>query len=452
MSRDPITITSAEVIDLRVPTSDQMLGSDPFHKAPDYSSAVLHLETSAGLRGVSVVFTVGAGTDWICYGIRDLCRLIVGTSLEDFTAAPFKLYRRLIDHHQLRWLHDGVFRMAAGSVLNAMWDLWAKSLDKPLWKLLVDLEPEFVADCIDWRNIGDALTRDEAVAILGTSQANAQQREAKMDERGPRAYCTAGWLGLSDEEILATIRKLQGQGFNSFKLKVGQDSVADVQRIRFMREAIGPSSQLMVDANQYWGLDEAKHHIDQYQPFGLKWVEEPIARDDVLGYIELAETFADASFDFACGEQAASPVIFKQLLKSGAIKYCQIDAVRVAGVNDVMAIILMAAKFGVPVCPHGGGIALCNMIQHYGMWDQIAVSGHSETQLVEYIDFLQDAVEQPVEVRDGCYVTPTAPGWGLEFLPDFIEQHRFPEGDVWKTRSPLKKGVTYEVAETRENP
>ena len=445
MSKNSIKITSAEVIDLRVPTSDQMLGSDPFHKAPDYSSAVLHLETNDDLRGTSVVFTVGAGTDWICHGIEDLCQLVIGTSLEDFAAAPINLYRRLIDHHQLRWLHDGVFRMAAGAVINAMWDLWAKSLGKPLWKLLVDLEPEFVADCIDWRNIGDVLTRDEAITILQKSQGNAKQREAEMSTRGPKAYCTAGWLGLSNEEILATIRKLQDQGFDSFKLKVGQDSDQDVKRIEFMRDAIGSSSQLMVDANQYWGVEEAKRHIDRYRPFGLKWVEEPIARDDVLGYVELAETFADASFDFACGEQAASPVIFKQLLKSAAIKYCQIDAVRVAGVNDVMAIILMAAKYNVPVCPHGGGIALCNMIQHYGMWDQIAVSGHSNTQLVEYIDFLQESVEHPVKVHDGCYVTPKAKGWGLEFLPEFIQQHRFPDGDVWKNRSPMKKGVAFEA-------
>ena len=446
MPQHSIKITSADVIDVRVPTSDQLLGSDPFHKEPDYSSAVLHLETNTGLRGVSVVFSIGAGADWICYGIRDLCQLIQGLDLADFAAAPIQLYRRLIDHHQLRWLHDGVFRMAAGAVLNAMWDLWAKSLNKPLWKLLVDLEPEFLADCIDWRNISDALTRDEAVAILEKGRASAKQREEEMALRGPRAYCTAGWLGLSDDEILATIRKLQQQGFDSFKLKVGQDSAQDVQRIRFMRDAIGPDCNLMVDANQFWGLGEAKRHIEQYRPFGLKWIEEPIARDDVLGYLELAETFADADFDFACGEQAASPVIFKQLLKSGAIKYCQIDAVRVAGVNDVMAIILMAAKAGVPVCPHGGGIALCNMIQHYGIWDQIAVSGHSETQFVEYIDFLQEAVEHPVAVRDGCYVTPTAPGWGLEFLPDFIDQHRFPDGAAWKDRDPLKKGAAFEVA------
>lgn len=445
MHDQAITITSAEVIDLRMPTSDRLLGSDPFHKEPDYSSAVLHLETDAGLRGVSVVFTIGAGTDWICYGINDLCQLIVGTTLEEFTAAPIRLYRRLIDHHQLRWLHDGVFRMAAGAVLNAMWDLWAKSLNKPLWKLLVDLEPEFVADCIDWRNVSDALTREEAIAMLRERRPRTGRRESEMEELGPKAYCTAGWLGLSDDEILATIRKLQGQGFDSFKLKVGRDAQQDVQRIRFMRDAIGPDCNLMVDANQYWGLTEAKRHIEHYRPFKLKWIEEPIARDDVLGYVDLAKTFADADFDFACGEQAASPVIFKQLLQSGAIKYCQIDAVRVAGVNDVMAIILMAAKFGVPVCPHGGGIALCNMIQHYGMWDQVAVAGHSETQLVEYIDFLQEAVEHPVKVRNGCYVTATAPGWGLEFLPDFIERHRFPDGEVWKSRPRDRKGATFEV-------
>lgn len=445
MSKPSIRITSANVIDLRVPTSDQMLGSDPFHKEPDYSSALLHLETDSGLRGVSVVFTVGAGTDWICHGIKDLSQLIIGMELSSFTGSPFELYRRLIDHHQLRWLHDGVFRMAAGAIINAMFDLWAKSENKPLWKLLVDLEPEFVADCIDYRNISDALTRDEAVEILKRNRPNVEQREKEMTPLGPKAYCTAGWLGLSDEEILATIRKLQEQGFDSFKLKVGRDSDDDVRRIKFMRESIGAECNLMVDANQYWGLGDAKQHVERYRPFDLKWVEEPVARDDVLSYVELSETFADASFGFACGEQAASPVIFKQLLKSGAIKFCQIDAVRVAGVNDVMAIILMAAKYNVPVCPHGGGIALCNMIQQYGMWDQIAVSGHSDTQLIEYIDFLQESVAQPVEVRDGCYVTPSAPGWGLEFLPEFLEKHSFPDGEVWKTRSPDRKGAAFEV-------
>ena len=290
MANPSIKITDAKVIDLRVPTSDQMLGSDPFHKKPDYSSAVLHLETDAGLRGVSVVFTVGAGTDWICHGIQDLCQLIIGTDLNEFSAAPIKLYKRLIDHHQLRWLHDGVFRMAAGAIINAMFDLWAKSEEKPLWKLLVDLEPEFVADCIDYRNISDALTRDEAVEILKKRRSAVADREKEMATLGPKAYCTAGWLGLSDEQILATIRKLQEQGFDSFKLKVGSDGDADVRRIKFMRDSIGPDCNLMVDANQYWGVNEAKQHVERYRPFGLKWVEEPIARDDVMGYLCLLYT------------------------------------------------------------------------------------------------------------------------------------------------------------------
>jgi L-fuconate dehydratase len=444
--RHDIIITAAKVTDLRVPTSNHMLGSDPFHKEPDYSSAVLQLETNGPQVGMAVVFTIGAGNDWVCHGIEDLCRLVIGSNLADFVAAPIRLYKRLIDHHQLRWLHDGVFRMACGAVLNAMWDLWAKAEDKPLWKLLVDLEPEFVVDCIDWRNIQDALTREEALGILRAGQARKVKRETEMSELGPKAYCTAGWLGLSDEQILATIRSLQQRGFDSFKLKVGQDLERDVARIRFMREAIGPDCNLMVDANQYWGVDEAKMHVEHYRPYALKWVEEPIARDDVLGYLELSKSFADASFGFACGEQGASPVIFKQLLKSGAIEYCQIDAVRVAGVQDVMAIVLMAAKYDVPVCPHGGGIALCTMIQHYGLWDQIAVSGHSDTQLVEYIDFLEEASIHPAQTKGGRYLTPRTAGWGLEFKPEFLADHTYPDGRVWRDRPQSKCGVHYECS------
>jgi L-fuconate dehydratase len=439
-----VRITAAKVIDLRVPTSDKLLGSDPFHIKPDYSSALLHLETDTGLRGVSVVFTVGAGTDWICHGIRDLAQLVVGSELQDFTRSPIELYRRLIDHHQLRWLHDGVFRMACGSILNAMWDLWAKSENKPLWKLLVDLEPEFVVDCIDWRNLKDALTPDEALNILNQASSSKFLREKEMSEVGPKAYCTAGWLGLSNEKILETIQRMRDKGFDAFKLKVGQDLDSDVDRISLLREAIGTETDLMVDANQFLGVDEAKRHLQHFLPYNLKWVEEPIARDDVMGYVELSENFRDASFEFACGEHAASPVIFKQLLKTKAIGYCQIDAVRVAGVNDVMAIILMAAKFQIPVCPHGGGIALCNMIQHIALWDQISVSGHSETQLVEYIDFLQESVTNPVKIRDGHYVTPSEPGWGIEFKEEFLNDHTFPNGKVWKDRPADRCGTRFE--------
>lgn len=445
MSSSDIKITAASVIDVRVPTSDKMLGSDPFHKEPDYSAALLHLDTNAGIRGVSVVFTVGAGVDWICYGIRDLAQLIVGMSLSTFTESPVHLYKRLIDHHQARWLHDGVFRMACGGILNAMWDIWAKAEEVPMWKLLVNLEPSFIVEkCIDWRNIQDALSKDEALEILNRAAANKAKREAEMSETGPKAYCTAGWLGLSNEQIVSTINKLKEKGFDSFKLKVGLDLEKDVERIKFMREAVGPDTNLMVDANQYWGVNEAKAHLKHYLPYNLKWIEEPIARDDVLGYASLAQEFKDASFKMACGEQAASPVIFKQLLQSGAIGYCQIDSTRVAGVNDNMAIILMAAKFNIPVCPHGGGISLCSLIQHYGMWDQIAVSGHSNTQLVEYIDFLSEAQKFPIATKDGHYITPTAHGWGLDFDEKFVADHTFPDGPVWKDRPQNKKGIFYE--------
>jgi L-fuconate dehydratase len=382
----------------------------------------------------------------LCYGIRDLAQIVVGMELEAFVESPIKLYSRLIDHHQARWLHDGVFRMACGAIINAMWDLWAKREEVPLWKLLVDLEPEFIVEhCIDWRNISDALSPAEATDILVRSAQRKETREADMLKLGPKAYCTAGWLGLSDQQIHATIRKLSEVGFDAFKLKVGQDLKSDLARLEFIRGAIGPDTTLMVDANQYWSIAEAKEHMGYYDRYNLKWVEEPIARDDVLGYMELQRTFANETFKIACGEQAASPVIFKQLLKSGAIGYCQIDAVRVAGVNDVMAIILMAAKYDVPVCPHGGGIALCNMIQHYGMWDQIAVSGHSETQLVEYIDFLQDVLVNPVEIKGGHYLAPRASGWGLEFKSDFVKSHSFPEGDVWSDRPDALKGIRFEA-------
>lgn len=446
-----VTITAAEVVDLRVPTSDNMLGSDPFHKEPDYSSAVLHLDTSSGVRGVSVVFTIGAGTDWMCYGIKDLTQMVVGMKLSEFTSNPIHIYRRLIDHHQARWLHDGVFRMACGSILNALWDIWAKTENKPMWKLLTDLEPEFIVHkCIDWRNIQDALSKEEALTILRNGAKNKAKREVEMATQGPKAYCTAGWLGLSNDQILGTIKKLTGSGFDSFKLKVGRNLEADVARIKHMREAIGDSFNLMVDANQYWGVNQAKEHMEHYKPYGLKWVEEPIARDDVLGYVELQEEFKDASFQMACGEQAASPVIFKQLLKSGAIGYCQIDSCRVAGVNDVMAIILMAAKYNVPVCPHGGGIALCNLIQHYGMWDQVAVAGHSNTQLVEYIDFLGEAQLYPVKTINGHYATPTQPGWGLEFNQQFLIDHTYPTGKMWKDRPKNKCGIHYECDHNTE--
>jgi len=438
-----ITITAVDVVDLRVPTSDTLLGSDPFHRKPNYSATITTLSTDSGISGVSVNFTIGAGTDWICYGVKDLAQLVVDTSLDQFIDAPGAFHKNFIDHHQLRWLADGCYRMAVGSIVNAMWDLWAKHEKKPLWKLLVDLPPEKIVQSIDWRYLKDALTPDEALDILRVNKDSCPAREDLMKERGPKAYSTAGWLGLTDDKIIDTINEVKAVGFDSFKMKVGEDLQHDRERLAFIRNAIGESANLMLDANQVWSVDQAIAHMIELAPYHPLWIEEPTARDEVLGFAKIAEALAPYKIGIATGEQVPSPVIFKQLLASGSIAFCQIDATRMGGVNDVLAVILMAAKYGIPICPHGGGIGLCNMIQHYALWDQIAVSARSDIQFVEYLNFLQeDAFVNPVRVDNGSYVTPTSPGWGLEMHPDFIEAHTYPTGYVWVGRE-ASGGVTF---------
>ncbi|NKB71345.1 MAG: mandelate racemase/muconate lactonizing enzyme domain-containing protein [Candidatus Latescibacteria bacterium] len=428
-------IKRAHLVDLRVPTSDTLLGSDPFHKKPNYSAVVLRLETDSGLEGHSVNFTAGAGNDWIAYGVDDLIQLVVDTSLKEFIDDPGAFYRKFIDHHQLRWLADGVCRMAVGSVVNAMWDLWAKQAGKPLWRLLVELEPEKVVQCIDWRYIADALRPEEALEILRRGQVGAQQRLDALVEQGPKAYSTAGWLGLTDAQIADTIAQMQGVGFDCFKMKVGQDLDHDRERLAFIRQTIGSQARLMLDANQIWGVEEAVTYMRQLARFKPTWIEEPTARDDVLGYRRIADELAPLGIGVAAGEQVPSPVIFKQLLQSQALSFCQIDATRLAGVNDVLAVILLAAKYQIPVCPHGGGIGLCNMIRHYALWDQICVAAHSRDQVVEYLNFLQDEVFiEPVAVAQGRYVAPEGPGWGLEMQADFVARHTYPTGTVWQGR------------------
>ena len=431
------------MVDLRVPTSDTLLGSDPFHKKPNYSAVLVTLETDTGLEGVSVTFTIGAGNDWLAYGVKDLSQLIIGITLEEFIDNPGAFQKTFIDHHQLRWLADGVYRMVVGSIVNAMWDLWAKQVEKPMWKLLVDLPPEKIVQCIDWRYLTDVLTPDEALAILHANWDTRHEREAQLRQRGPKAYSTAGWLGLTDAQILDTIEQVKAIGFDCFKMKVGEDLPHDLERLAFIRQAVGEEASLMLDANQIWGVDEAINHMRQLAQFRPMWIEEPTARDDVLGYLKIAQELAQYDIGVAAGEQVPSPVIFKQLLSSGAIGYCQIDAIRLAGVNDVLSVILIAAKYGIPVCPHGGGIGLCNMIRHYALWDQICVSAHSQNQVVEYLNFLQEEVFiKPARVEHGAYVAPTTPGWGLEMRDDFVAKHTYPTGSIWIGREE-DGGVTF---------
>lgn len=437
------TIENVDVIDLRVPTSDTLLGSDPFHKKPNYSAVLTTIETDMGHKGISVAFTAGAGNDWIAYGVKDLSKLVTGMNVSSFVNDPGAFFRLLIDHHQLRWLADGVNRMAIGSVVNAMWDLWGKLVDKPLWKLLVDLPSEKIAQCIDWRYLRDALTPEEAIEILNSNSDEKNTREKALLEKGPKAYSTAGWLGLTDEQIIKTVNDVKASGLDCFKMKVGQDVDFDKKRLAFIRSVIGDESKLMLDANQVWGVDEAISHMEQLVDFNPTWIEEPTARDDVLGFVKISKSLEKYGIGVAAGEQVPSPVIFKQLITSGGIQFCQIDATRLGGVNDVLAVILMAAKYEIPVCPHGGGIGLCNMIQHYALWDQICVAGHSDTQVVEYLNFLQEEVFlQPIQITNGAYVAPSIPGWGLEMYPEFVEDHTYPTGSIWQGREE-SGGITF---------
>lgn len=429
------TITDVTVQDIRVPTSDELLGSDAFHKKPDYSAVLTTITSSSGKRGISVVFTVGAGNDWVAYAIDQLVPLVKNTTLDSFIKDPGELYQTILNHHQLRWLGDGVFRMAMGGVMNALWDLWAQEVEKPMWKLLVDLEPEIIINCIDWRHLEDGISKQEALEILKQHHSQKSTSEERLKETGVKAYSTAGWLGLTDDQILDKINEMKEDGFDAFKLKVGQDLDFDKTRIQFIRNAIGSEAKLMVDANQFWGVDEAITYMTELADFDITWIEEPTARDDVMGFKRISEALNPLGLKVAAGEQIQSPVIFKQMISSGAIQFAQIDACRMGGVNDVMAVILLASKYDVPVCPHGGGIGLCNMIRHLAIWDQVSVAGHSNTQWVEYIDFLQEGVfEVPVEISNGAYVLPTNSGWGLEVERKFLNEHLYPIGSVWCER------------------
>ena len=393
------------------------------------------INLSNGIKGHSICFTSGAGNDWIAYGVKDIAKLLKGYDFSEFMNNPGLIYRFINDHHQLRWLADGVNRMALGSIINALWDAWAKVEKKPMWKLLVDLPPQIIIDAIDWRYLEDALTKEEALAILNEKIELHPDIEQAMLKQGPKAYSTAGWLGLTDEEISNTISDMQGQGFDCFKMKVGQNLKHDKDRLAFIRSIIGDEGKLMVDCNQLWGVDEAIEYMNQLGEFNPIWIEEPTARDDVRGHVKITQALQGLNIKVASGEQVPSPVIFKQLLQSGGIGFCQIDASRLGGVNDVLAVILMAKKFAVPICPHGGGIGLCNMIVHYAIWDQVKVASHSDNQVVEYIEFLQDDVFlNPIQVKNGHYVSPSAFGWGLEMQEEFFNDHIYPTGSIWKNR------------------
>ena len=429
-----MTITDLEVLDLRFPTSRTHAGTDAVHVDPDYSAAYVVLGTDAGFEGHGLTFTIGRGNEVVAAAIEAYRPLVVGRRLADITANFAAFWRSLAGESQLRWLgpEKGVIHLALAAIVNAVWDLRAKIERKPVWKLLADLTPEEIVDCIDFRYISDALSRDEALDILERQAPSRARREAELLQSGYPAYTTSvGWMGYPD----AAIRRLCGDavagGWTHFKVKVGGRPEDDYRRLALVRAEVGPDRRVMIDANQRWEVDEAIDRVRELASFAPWWIEEPTSPDDVLGHAKIAAAVRRLGIGVATGEHCANRVLFKQLFQAGAIDFCQIDSCRLGGVNENLAVILMAAKFGVPVCPHAGGVGLCEYVQHLSMFDFIAVSGTTENRVIEYVDHLHEHFVTPVVIRGGRYVAPTAPGYGAEMRELSRVAHRYPDGHVW---------------------
>jgi L-fuconate dehydratase len=426
-------ITGMSALDIRFPTSRTLAGSDAMNVAPDYSATYVVLSTDRpGLEGHGLTFTIGRGNEVVVAAANALCPLVVGLSLESIAADMRGFWRAITGDSQLRWIgpEKGAIHLATAAVVNAVWDLWAKAEGKPVWKLLVDLSPEELVACIDFRYVTDAITPDEALALLRRQAPTKRDREAEMRQRGYPAYTTsAGWLGYSDDKIRALAREAVAAGWSHVKMKVGRSIEDDVRRAGIIREEIGASRKLMMDANQVWDVDEAVANVKRLARFDPYWIEEPTSPDDVLGHAAIAR--AIAPIRVATGEHCQNRIVFKQLLQAKAIGFCQIDACRLGGVNEVLAVLLMAAKFGVPVCPHAGGVGLCEYVQHLALVDYLAVSGSLQDRVLEYVDHLHEHFLDPVVIRAGRYQVPTAPGYSITMRPESLREYAFPEGAAW---------------------
>ncbi len=432
-----VSISGLSVHDLRFPTSDDLGGSDAMNAAPDYSASYVRLETDqAGLYGCGFTFTIGRGAEIVTRMVDQLAGDLVDRRIDDMVEFMGDLLRDLTQDSHLRWLgpEKGVVHLAAAAVLNAVWDLWARAHEMPLWRLLVSLDPEDLVACLAMRHISDALTADEAVSMLAERRDGHQERIAWLERWGYPGYVTsAGWLGYGDEEVKQRVLDALAQGWDAFKLKVGADLDSDRRRLRLVRKLIGENRTLMVDANQVWEVDEAIEWVKALSEFGIYWIEEPTSPDDILGHAAIAKAVAPVLV--ATGEHAHNRIMFKQLLAAGAIGVCQIDSCRMASVNENVAVLLMAEKFGVPVCPHAGGVGLCELVQHLSIFDYVAVSGSLEGRWIEYVDHLHEMFVEPVRTMGGHYRLPKAAGFSSEMVPEAVRHYRYPDGKVWRRRT-----------------
>jgi L-fuconate dehydratase len=429
------TITNLSVRDIRFPTSRSLDGSDAMNAAPDYSATYVILETDSPehLGGHGLTFTIGRGNEICVAAVSALAPLIVGRQLADITANMGAFWRAFTSDSQLRWIgpEKGAIHLATAAVVNAVWDLWAKSERKPVWKLLVDMSPEELVRCLDFRYVTDALTPQEALAILRRHAATKGERGQEMLAHGYPAYTTsAGWLGYDDEKIRRLAREGVAQGWTHFKQKVGGNLEEDVRRARILRDEIGADRKLMMDANQVWEVDEAVANMRRLAEFDPWWIEEPTSPDDILGHAAIRRRIAPIGV--ATGEHCHNRVMFKQLLQAQAIDFCQIDSCRLGGLNEVIVVLLMAAKFGVPVCPHAGGVGLCEYVQHISIFDYICVSASLENRVLEYVDHLHEHFVDPVVVRHGRYMPPELPGYSIEMHAASLDEFHFPGGAAWQ--------------------
>jgi L-fuconate dehydratase len=426
-------IRDLDVLDLRFPTSRTHAGTDAVHSDPDYSAAYVVLRTDGAVEGHGLTFTIGRGNEVCAAAIEAFRHLVVGRRLEAITDDFAGFWRQLASDSQLRWLgpEKGVIHLALAAIVNAVWDLYGKVERKPVWKLLADMTPRQIVSCIDFRYITDALTPDEALEILDRLAPTKAMREAELLRSGYPAYTTSvGWIGYSDETIRALCARAIEDGFTHFKVKVGGTPDEDRRRVRLVRDAVGDRT-LMIDANQQWGVQEAIARVTELAPFKPWWIEEPTSPDDVLGHATIAKAVRALGVGVATGEHCANRVVFKQLLQARAIDFCQIDSCRLGGVNENLAVMLLAAKFGVPVCPHAGGVGLCEYVQHLSMFDYIAISGTMEGRVIEYVDHLHEHFEDPVLIRRGRYVAPMRPGYSIAIHEASRLAHRYPGGEVW---------------------
>lgn len=429
----PPRITSLTTHDVRFPTSRDLDGSDAMNPDPDYSAAYVIIGTDGdGPDGHGFAFTIGRGNDVQVAALGALKPFVVGLDVAETLEDMGAFSRSLVHDSQLRWLgpEKGVMHMAIAAVVNAMWDLKAKLAGKPVWQLLAEMSPEALVSLVDFRYLSDALTPEEALNILRQAEPGRAERVAALRTEGYPAYTTSpGWLGYTDEKLARLAREAVADGFTQIKLKVGADLQDDVRRLRVARETVGPDVRIAVDANQRWDVDAAIDWIEQLAPFDPWWVEEPTSPDDILGHAAIRGGIAPVKV--ATGEHVPNRVVFKQLLQAGAIDILQIDAARVGGVNENVAILLLAAKFGVPVCPHAGGVGLCEVVQHLSMFDFVAVSGTKRDRIIEYVDHLHEHFVDPVIVRDGAYVAPSRPGFSAEIREETFAEFAFPNGTTW---------------------